>query len=165
MPHIKVDTPRIGEESPIAGRLIMPAMVQIQHTSPLDLEEMVTDLMGKPCRRMVRPILVDQESVFSLQTKDTIQHEITRVMGSDPSEASFATHRPSALDIWRGLARDDQAKRIRLSFRQCTDADAYRGPPHQSPADQGRSLLRHGLGHPPVLIVALDHRPPTHEPP
>ena len=72
MPHVQIDSSGIGKESSIAGRLIMPAMVQIQHTSPLDLEQMVTNLMGKPCRRMVRSVLMDQEPVFSLQTKDTI---------------------------------------------------------------------------------------------
>jgi hypothetical protein len=41
-------------------------MVQIQHAAPLDLEQMITNLLRKPRWGMVRSILVDQESIFSL---------------------------------------------------------------------------------------------------
>jgi hypothetical protein len=66
MPHVHIDSSGVGEKPPIARRLIMPSMVQIEHTPPLDLKEMVTNLMRKPRWGMVWSILVDQESIFSL---------------------------------------------------------------------------------------------------
>ena len=42
----------------------MAAMVEIQHASTLNLEQMISDLMGKPGWGMVRPVLVDQEPIL-----------------------------------------------------------------------------------------------------
>src|SRR5215831_20086576 len=86
-------------------------------------------------------------------------------MAADPSGALLSTHRPQELDTWMVLAPGDPAEHIQSSFRQCTDAHAHIESPHQSPAQSCRSLLRYGLRHPPVPIVALDHRSPTYESP
>jgi hypothetical protein len=77
MPHIQVDPPAVREKSPIPRRLIMAAMVEIQHSSTLNLEQMISDLMGKPGCRTIRSILVDQEPVLGLQTKNSMQHMFT----------------------------------------------------------------------------------------
>jgi hypothetical protein len=38
--------------------------MQIENAAPLDVKEMVSNLVGKPGGGMVRLVLVDQESVF-----------------------------------------------------------------------------------------------------
>ncbi len=55
----------------------MAAMVEIQHSSTLNLEQMISDLMGKPGWGTIRSILVDQEPVLGLQTKNSMQHMFT----------------------------------------------------------------------------------------
>jgi hypothetical protein len=50
MAHIKINPSGVGQEATIPRRLIMAAMVQVKHASPLNAEQMVTDLMGKPGR-------------------------------------------------------------------------------------------------------------------
>lgn len=77
MSHIQVDPPAVGEKSPVSRRLIMASMVHVEHPSTLNLEQMISQLMGKPGWGMVRPVLMDQESVLGLQTKNTIQHMLT----------------------------------------------------------------------------------------
>ena len=64
MSHIQVDPAAVRDKSPISRRLIMAAMVEIQHASTLNLEQMISDLMGKPGWGMVRPVLVDQEPIL-----------------------------------------------------------------------------------------------------
>lgn len=72
MPHVQIDSSGIGEKSSIAGRLVMPPMVEVEDASSLNMEQLVTESMGEPDRRMVRMIFVNQESVFSLQAEDTV---------------------------------------------------------------------------------------------
>lgn len=52
----------------------MAAMVEIQQASTLNLEQMISDVMGKPGWGMVRPVLVDQEPILGFQTKNSMQH-------------------------------------------------------------------------------------------
>ena len=49
-------------------------MVQIENASPLDVKEMVSNLVGKPGRGMVGPVLIHQEPVFGFESEDTVQH-------------------------------------------------------------------------------------------
>lgn len=77
MSHIQVDPAAVRDKSPISRRLIMAAMVEIQHASTLNLEQMISDVMGKPGWGMVRPVLVDQEPILGFQTKNSMQHILT----------------------------------------------------------------------------------------
>ncbi len=74
MPHVKVHAPGIGEKSSVAGWFIVPPMVQIEHAAPLNVKEMVSNLVGKPGRRMIGPVLIHQESVFGFKSENTVQH-------------------------------------------------------------------------------------------
>ena len=40
--------PGVGQKPAIARRLIMTAVVQIENTPPLDMEDMIANAMGKP---------------------------------------------------------------------------------------------------------------------
>jgi hypothetical protein len=42
------------------------------------MKNVIPDTLGDPGRRMVRPVLVDQEAVFRFEPEDTIQH-VTRL--------------------------------------------------------------------------------------
>jgi len=66
MSHIEIHAPSVGEKSSVAGWFIVSSMVEIEHASPLHVKEMVSNLVGKPGGRMVRPVLIHQESVFGL---------------------------------------------------------------------------------------------------
>jgi hypothetical protein len=72
MPHVEVHTSGVGEKSSIAGRFIMSPVVQIEHTAPLDVKEMVANLVGKPGGGMIRLVLVHQESVFGFKSENTV---------------------------------------------------------------------------------------------
>ena len=74
MPHVEVHTPGVREKSSVAGRFIVSSVVQIEHTSPLNVKEMVSNLVGKPGRRMIGPVLIHQESVFGFKSENTVQH-------------------------------------------------------------------------------------------
>lgn len=74
MSHVKVHAPGVGEKSSIARRFIMSSVVQIENASPLNVKEMVSNLVGKPGGGMVRPVLIHQESVFGFESEDTVQH-------------------------------------------------------------------------------------------
>jgi hypothetical protein len=64
MSHVEIHTPGVGEKSPVARRFIVSSVMQIENATPLDVKEMVSNLVGKPGGGMVRLVLVDQESVF-----------------------------------------------------------------------------------------------------
>ena len=74
MPQVEIHTPGIGEKSSIAGWFIMAPMVQIQDATPLNVKEMVSNLVGKPGGGMVGLVFVHQESVFGFQSENTVQH-------------------------------------------------------------------------------------------
>ncbi len=74
MSHIEVHTPGVGEKSSIARRFIMSPVMQIENAAPLDVEEMVSNLVGKPGRGMVGLVLIHQESVFRFESENTVQH-------------------------------------------------------------------------------------------
>lgn len=74
MSHIEVHTPGIGEKPPVAGRFIMPSMVEIQHATPLDVKQVVSNLVGKPGGRVIGLVLIHQESVFGFKPENTVQH-------------------------------------------------------------------------------------------
>lgn len=74
MPHIEVDTARIGQKSPVARRLVMTTMVKIEDSSPFDMKNVVANTLRHPGGRMVGTILVHQEAVFRFKSEDTIQH-------------------------------------------------------------------------------------------
>jgi hypothetical protein len=64
MSHVEIHTPGVGEKSSVARRFIVSSVMQIENATPLDVKEMVSNLVGKPGWGMVRLVLVDQESVF-----------------------------------------------------------------------------------------------------
>ena len=68
MSHIEVHTPGVGKKSSVARRFIVSSVVQIENAAPLDVKEMVSNLVGKPGGGMVRPVLIHQESVFGLKS-------------------------------------------------------------------------------------------------
>ena len=70
----------------------MASMVQVEHTAPLNMEQMVTNLMRKPCRGMVRVVLMDKESVFRFQAENTIQHVTTRGLPSGQPARADRVH-------------------------------------------------------------------------
>ena len=74
MSHVEVHAPGVGEKSPVARRFIMPAMVQIENATPLDVKEMVSNLVGKPSGRMIGLVLIHQEAIFGFKSKNTVQH-------------------------------------------------------------------------------------------
>lgn len=74
MAHIEIHTPGVGEKSSVAGRFIMAPMVQIQDATPLNVKEMVANLVGEPGGRMVRLVFIHQESVFGFKSENTVQH-------------------------------------------------------------------------------------------
>lgn len=74
MTHVDVDTPGIGQKPAVAGWLIMSTMVKIKDPATSDMKDVIPDTLRDPGRRMVRPILVDQEAVFGFEPEDTIQH-------------------------------------------------------------------------------------------
>ena len=74
MPHVEIHAPGVGEKSPVARRFIMSAVVEVEHAPPLDMKEMIANLVGKPCRRVIGPILIDEESVFRFKPENTVQH-------------------------------------------------------------------------------------------
>jgi len=80
MPHIDVDTARIGQKPPVARRLVMTTMVKIEDSPPLDMKNVVANTLRHPGRRMVGPILVHQEAVFRFKSEDTVQHVMWRPM-------------------------------------------------------------------------------------
>jgi len=49
-------------------------VVQIKHTSPLNVKEMVSNFVGIPCRGMIRLVVIHQESVFGFKSENTVQH-------------------------------------------------------------------------------------------
>jgi hypothetical protein len=75
--HIEIDAAGIGQKPSIPGRLIVSALVAIQHTSSLNAKDMVTQTMSDPCRRVLRAVLVNEQTIFGFQPKNAIQH-ITR---------------------------------------------------------------------------------------
>jgi len=74
MSHVEVHAPGIGEKSSVARRFVVSSVVQIKHAAPLDMKEMVSNLVGKPGRGMVRLVLIHQESVFGFKSENTVQH-------------------------------------------------------------------------------------------
>lgn len=74
MSHVEIHAPGIGEKSSVARRLIMSTVVQIKDAAPLDVKEMVSNLVGKPGRGMIGLILIHQESVFGFKSENTVQH-------------------------------------------------------------------------------------------
>jgi hypothetical protein len=74
MPHVEVHAPGVGEKSSVAGRFIVSPVVQVEHTAPLNVKEMVSNFVGEPGRGMVRPVLIHQEPVFGFKPENTVQH-------------------------------------------------------------------------------------------
>jgi hypothetical protein len=74
MPHVEVHASGVGEKSPVARRFIVAPVMQIEDAAPLDVKEMVSNLMGEPGRGMVWTVLIHQESVFGLKSENTVQH-------------------------------------------------------------------------------------------
>jgi len=74
MAHIDVDAPGIRQKPPVAWRLIMPTMMEIKDTAASGMKNVIPDALRHPGRRMVRPILIDQETIFRFDSKNTIQH-------------------------------------------------------------------------------------------
>jgi len=72
MSHVEVHAPSVGEKSSVARRFIVSSVVQIENASPLDVKEMVSNLVGKPGRGMIRPVLIHQESVFGFKSENTV---------------------------------------------------------------------------------------------
>ena len=52
----------------------MSSVMYIEDPTLLDVKQVVSDLMGKPGGRMVRLLLVNQQSVFGFESKNTVQH-------------------------------------------------------------------------------------------
>ena len=59
MAHVEIYPPGIFEKSSVARRFIMSAVVKVKHAEALDPKNMVSNLMGKSGRRMIRAILID----------------------------------------------------------------------------------------------------------
>jgi hypothetical protein len=74
MSHIEIHAPSVGEKSSVARRFIVSSVVEVEHASSLNVKEMVSNLVGKPGRGMVRPVLIHQESVFGFESENTVQH-------------------------------------------------------------------------------------------
>jgi len=74
MPHVEVHTPGVREKSSVAGWFIVSPVVQIEHTTPLNVKEMVANLVGEPGGGMIRLVLIHQESVFGFKSENTVQH-------------------------------------------------------------------------------------------
>jgi hypothetical protein len=74
MAHVQIHTPGVRQKSSVAGRFIVPSMVQIEDASPLNVKEMVSDLVGEPGGGMVGPLLIHQKPVFGFKPENTVQH-------------------------------------------------------------------------------------------
>src|SRR4029078_5363699 len=118
MPHVEVHTPGVREKSSVAGWFIMSPVVQIQHTTPLNMKEMVANLMGKPGGRMIRLVLIHQESVFGFKSENTVQH-LNSPRQIEASSAGEVKDLPTgAIDIWRCRELDDRGPHIRSSVHR-----------------------------------------------
>lgn len=84
MPHIEIDAAGIGQKPAVTRGLIMAAMVQIEDTTLLHMEQMIADFVGKPGRRMIGPLLIDQEPVFRFESEDAVQHLTLSPEAEDP---------------------------------------------------------------------------------
>ena len=74
MAHVQRDAARVGEESAVARRLIMAAVVQIKDTTPLNVEHLIANAMGEQGGGMFRPVLIDQQAILSFEPEDPIEH-------------------------------------------------------------------------------------------
>ncbi len=52
----------------------MSALVAIQDATALNAKDMVTQTMGNPCRRVLRAVLVNEQTIFGFKPKNAIQH-------------------------------------------------------------------------------------------
>ena len=52
----------------------MSPMVQIKKAAPLDVKEMVSNLVGKQGGGMIGLVLIHQESVLGFKSENTVQH-------------------------------------------------------------------------------------------
>jgi hypothetical protein len=50
VPHVEIHPPGIREKASVPRRLIVSAMVQVEHPPMLGMKKVITDLVGKPCR-------------------------------------------------------------------------------------------------------------------
>lgn len=75
MAHVQIDAARVGEESAVARRLIMAAVVQIKDTAPLNVEYLIANAMGEPGGGMFGLVLIDQQAIFSFEPEDPIEHD------------------------------------------------------------------------------------------
>jgi hypothetical protein len=50
MPHVEINPSGIRQEPAVPRRFVVPAMMQIQHALPLNVEDMITDLVREPGR-------------------------------------------------------------------------------------------------------------------
>ena len=89
MAHVQIDAACVGEKSSVAGWLIMPAMVQIKDTAPLNVEHLIANAMGEPGGGMFRPVLIDQQAVLSFEPENPIEHGCEAGRGSFPSPLAF----------------------------------------------------------------------------
>src|SRR5215471_2157413 len=48
MPHVEIDTTRIRQEPAVAGRFVMSPMMQVKHALPLDMKQIIADLVREP---------------------------------------------------------------------------------------------------------------------
>ena len=59
----------------------MPTMMKIKHPSPLDMEEVIADFMGKPGWRMIGTVFMNEKTIFGLKSKDAVQHGRSQYRG------------------------------------------------------------------------------------
>src|SRR6476659_6354328 len=104
MAHVEIDPPGVHQKSAIPRRLVVPAMMQVQHALTLNLKDVVADLMSEPGGRMVGAILMNEKTVFGLQPENAVQHGITIMRLGRPSARAGPVRPAPRRDILRSPA-------------------------------------------------------------
>ena len=104
MAHVEIDPPSIHQKSAIPRRLVVPAMMQVEHALTLNLKDVVADLVSEPGGRMVGAILMNEETVFGLQPENAVQHGIRITRLGRPSARADPVRPAPRRDISRSPA-------------------------------------------------------------
>ena len=80
MTHVQVDPPGVRQESPVARRLVVAPVMQIQHAALLSVEDVVANAVRDPRRGVLGAVLMDQKTVFGFEAEDLVEHGIPLIV-------------------------------------------------------------------------------------
>src|SRR5690349_3892115 len=118
MPHVEIDSSGVHQKAAVARRLVVAAMMQVEYPVTLRMKNMVADLVGKPGRRVVRAILMHEETVFGLQPKYPVQHGVRTMRLGCPWAGAGPAPPASGPDTSRNPAAYDPTGHIQWIFQR-----------------------------------------------